>query len=159
QFLQKIDVSKLVLWKPRDAIPITPSQGLVSRIKENYPGASLSQFAYQLEDVGRLVADVFQNQIPPFGCLHIIVSLPAGAQTGAIVASSSDTFINSDLVKGYEDFFITVERWGAFGSSDIGLNNIRKCHTPVPGYVTKLEQELQRKPGLAPDVCYFLDYS
>ncbi len=54
-----------------------------------------------------------------------------------------------------------MKEWGAFESSDIERNGIHRCDdgTPVPDFVTKFEQELDSKAGLAPDVCRFLDYS
>jgi hypothetical protein len=54
-----------------------------------------------------------------------------------------------------------VKEWGAFESSDIERNGIHRCDggTPVPDFVTKFEQELDSKPGLAPDVRCSLDYS
>ena len=55
---------------------------------------------------------------------------------------------NSALVKKYKNIFICVNKWGAFGQSDID-----RCKT-VPGFVTRFEQELYEKPGVATDVCY-----
>jgi hypothetical protein len=64
---------------------------------------------------------------------------------------------DSALVAMYADTFIKVERWGAFHESDIGKNKIYKYHTETgPGFVTELEQELDKKPGMSPDVCYFV---
>jgi len=52
-----------------------------------------------------------------------------------------------------------VNRWGSFEHSDIERNDIDVWDGTTPNYVRKSERELERKPGLAPDVCYFLDYS
>jgi len=60
---------------------------------------------------------------------------------------------NSALVKKYKNIFICVNKWGAFGQSDIDRNKIHRCKT-VPGFVTRFEQELDEKPGVATDVCY-----
>jgi hypothetical protein len=72
-----------------------------------------------------------------------------------------DKFLYSTLVKEYEDIFIKVKQWGAFESSDIERNGIHIFHdkTLVPDFVAKFEQELDSKPGLAPDVCCSFDYS
>jgi len=72
-----------------------------------------------------------------------------------------DQVLNSALVKDYEDIFISVNRFGTFESSDFDLSRISEYddETPVPDYVAESERELRRKPGLATDVCYFLDYS
>ena len=66
-----------------------------------------------------------------------------------------------DFVKAYEDTFIKVKEWGLFESSDIERNGIRmsrRNRTPVPGFVARFERELDSKPGLALDVCCFLDF-
>jgi len=70
-------------------------------------------------------------------------------------------FLDSVLVRDYDDVFVIVNRWRAFESSDIERNNVRIWYdtTPVPDYVADSEEELERKPGLAPDVCYLFDYS
>ncbi len=54
-----------------------------------------------------------------------------------------------------------MSQWGAFEDSDVERNNICiwRDTTPVPDYVANSELELERKPGLAPDVCYLFDYS
>ena len=73
-----------------------------------------------------------------------------------------NVFSDSALVREYEDIFIKVKEWGAFGSSDIERNGIHICsddETPVPDFVAKLERELHSKVGLEPDVCCFLNYS
>jgi hypothetical protein len=67
-----------------------------------------------------------------------------------------DGFLDSGLVREYEDIFINVVESGAFESSDIEWNGIRISKTLVPGFVVKFEQELNSKPGLAPDVCCVL---
>jgi len=64
---------------------------------------------------------------------------------------------NSTLVKKYEELFISVKTWGAFEYSDIKLNKIHSFQT-VPGFVTEFEQELDKKPGVAPDVCYLFPW-
>jgi hypothetical protein len=62
---------------------------------------------------------------------------------------------DSALVQMYADIFIKVKGWGAFYESDIGENKIYEYCT-VPGFVAELEQELDRKLGLSPNVCYFV---
>jgi hypothetical protein len=66
-----------------------------------------------------------------------------------------------DFVKEYENIFIKVKEWDAFDDSDIERNGLREHRdwTPAPEFVSEFEQELDRKPGLATDVCCFLDYS
>lgn len=70
-------------------------------------------------------------------------------------------FLDSALVREYEDIFIKVKEWRNFESSDIERNGIHICGdggTPVPEFVAKLERELHSKVGLEPDVCCFFDY-
>jgi hypothetical protein len=62
----------------------------------------------------------------------------------------------SALVEMYADTFIKVKGWEAFHESDIGENKIYGYCSTVPGFVAELEQELDRKPGVSPDVCYFV---
>jgi len=68
-----------------------------------------------------------------------------------------------DFVKEYENIFIKVKEWDAFDDSDIERNGLREHRdvdgTPAPEFVSEFEQKLDRKPGLATDVCCFLDYS
>ena len=67
--------------------------------------------------------------------------------------------ISSALVTEYEDIFIKVEDWGTFRSSDIRRNGLYLYapEDPVPDFVTERERELDREPGVAADVCRFLD--
>ncbi len=70
--------------------------------------------------------------------------------------------VNSDFVGEYEDIFIKVIQWHAFEESDMVGNDIYICGevaVRVPDVVTDLLQKLDYKPGLAADVCYFLDHS
>jgi hypothetical protein len=60
-------------------------------------------------------------------------------------------FLYSDPLKVYEGIFIDVEMWGSFEISDIELNNIPSVST-----LGLCQQELDSKPDLPPDVCYFL---
>jgi hypothetical protein len=52
-----------------------------------------------------------------------------------------------------------VKAWGTFESSDIENNGLQMPCNEVPEFVAEFEQKLDRKPGLAPDVCCFLDHS
>jgi hypothetical protein len=63
--------------------------------------------------------------------------------------------LDSALVKKYEDIFIKVKERGTFQYSDIERNKIHIRGT-APDFVAEFEQELDKKPGVAPDVCYFL---
>jgi len=62
----------------------------------------------------------------------------------------------------YSDTFIHVSKWGSFDFSDIDENEVRDMTwvTSVPDFVTNFERELDSKPGLTVNVCYyFLDLS
>jgi hypothetical protein len=60
----------------------------------------------------------------------------------------------------YEDIFIKVKAWGTFMGSDIEENGLQiHYYGAVPEFVAEFEQKLDSKPGLAPDVCCFLDHS
>jgi hypothetical protein len=63
--------------------------------------------------------------------------------------------LNSAFVKKYEDTFIKVKKRGSYKESDINENHIR-LETSAPDFVSNFEQQLDSKPGLADDVCYFL---
>jgi hypothetical protein len=89
--------------------------------------------------------------------LHTSLCPSLGYLTNAL--PEGDEVPDSGLVREYEDIFIKVVESGAFESSDIERNGIRISKTLVPSFVVKFEQELDSKPGLAPDVCCFLDYS
>jgi hypothetical protein len=53
-----------------------------------------------------------------------------------------------------------VKTWGTFESPDIENNGLEMPYRgKVPEFVAKFEQKLDSKPGLAPDVWCFLDYS
>jgi hypothetical protein len=69
--------------------------------------------------------------------------------------------VNSDLVIEYENLFIKVKEWDAFDDSDVERNGLCEYDDgiPVPEFVAEFEQKLDSKPGVAPDVCCFLDYS
>ncbi len=63
---------------------------------------------------------------------------------------------------GRGSIFIKVEKWRTFQESNITRNEIYMCgevEAPVQAFVTNLEQELDYMPGLASDVCCFLDHS
>jgi hypothetical protein len=87
------------------------------------------------------------------------VSLP-GFLTNAL--PEGDKPVDSGFVRECGDFFIKVNEWGALEESDIGKNRIYMCSEDgarVPDFVAELERKLAGKPGLAADVCCFLDYS
>ena len=88
-----------------------------------------------------------------------VFSFDSGYLTNAL--PEGDEYLDSALIKYYEDIFISVGQFGAFESSDLDLSYISRYHdaTPVPDFVAESERDLQRKSGLATDVCYFLDYS
>jgi hypothetical protein len=65
------------------------------------------------------------------------------------------TILDSDLVIQYKDIFIKVKEWGVFQHSDLECNDIHTCEE-VPPFVAEFEQKLDKKPGVAPEVCYFL---
>jgi hypothetical protein len=68
--------------------------------------------------------------------------------------------VGASLVKEYKDILIKVGEWGAFEASDIKRNDLDIFfHGTVPDFVAKFERELDRKPGLAPDVCCLLDHT
>ncbi|KAF8490351.1 hypothetical protein F5888DRAFT_1129431 [Russula emetica] len=75
---------------------------------------------------------------PPHGHLHVFVGLPGGA--------GSPTFVN----RGGECFIRLFALARIYGDGQ---------WTPVPDFVLKFERDLHGKPGVAPDVCCFLDYS
>jgi hypothetical protein len=52
-----------------------------------------------------------------------------------------------------------VKRCGAFESSDIERNGLHAYVGTVPDFVAEFQRKLDGKPGLAPDVCCFLDHS
>jgi hypothetical protein len=80
----------------------------------------------------------------------------SGYLTNTLSEDAEDKhFPYSDPFKVYEDIFIDVKMWGSFEISDTDLSNIPS----VSDFVTKFEQEQDSKPGLPPDVCYFLDLS
>jgi hypothetical protein len=91
--------------------------------------------------------------------LHTFLCPISGYLTNTL--PEGDKLLDSAHVKEYEDIFIKVNGLGAFESSDIERNGIHVSYnrTLVPDFVAKFEQELDSKPGLAPDVCCFLDYS
>ena len=91
--------------------------------------------------------------------LHISLCPSSGYLTNA--PPEDDRPVDLYFVREYEETFIKVNSWGGFESSDVERNSIRMCsdRTPVPDFVAEFEQELVRKPRLALDVCYFLDYS
>ena len=60
----------------------------------------------------------------------------------------------------YKDLFIMTTIWGGFGDEDIEDNDLSIfVNEPAPDFVTEFERELDAKPGVAPDVCCFLDHS
>ena len=67
--------------------------------------------------------------------------------------------VDLGVLREYEDIFIKVKRWGAFEGSDIKGNGLRKYVGTVPDFVAEFERKSDGKPGLAPDVCCFLDHS
>jgi hypothetical protein len=89
--------------------------------------------------------------------LHIIVRLP-----GLVSPTLANAVgVRLGFVGDYEDIFIKVKEWGAFDGSDIERSGIRMFSegcAPVPDFVANLEQKLDSKPGLDPDVCFFLDH-
>ncbi len=48
---------------------------------------------------------------------------------------------------------------GAFEDSNIERNGLREYVGTVPDFVAEFERKSDGKPGLAPDVCCFLDHS
>ncbi len=65
-----------------------------------------------------------------------------------IALPEGDEFVDSALVREYEDIFIKVKEWGAFESSDIERNNLRMyVDGTVSDFVAKFERELQSKTG------------
>jgi hypothetical protein len=92
--------------------------------------------------------------------LHTSLCPSSGYLTNA--PPEGDKAVDSGLVRDYGNILIKVKEWGVFEDSDIERNGIRMCsnnRTPVPDFVAKFERNLDSKPGLAPDVCCFLDYS
>lgn len=88
--------------------------------------------------------------------------LSSGYLTSTLLeAQGIQGVLDSDFVKEYESIFIKVKKWGAFESDDIERNRVYKCddETLIPNFVSKYERELDSKPGLTLDVCYFFDYS
>jgi len=69
--------------------------------------------------------------------------------------------VDSDLVDEYKDTFVKVKDWGGFDEFDIDRNELLavESHLRVPDFVAEFERELDSEPGLAPDVCCFLDYT
>jgi len=64
---------------------------------------------------------------------------------------------NSALVKKYKNIFICVNKWGAFGQSDIDRNKIHRCKT-VPGFVTLNKSWIRNRAWPLMCVISFLDY-
>ena len=57
----------------------------------------------------------------------------------------------------YQDLFIKVKEWGkAFVNSDLNEGNDVNSSKVVPDFVKNLEGQLDRKPSLNSDVCFFL---
>jgi len=95
----------------------------------------------------RILSKVFPVQ-PPEETVSILVEVRN-------MLREAREILDSALVKEYEDIFIRVKMWRAFGFSDIERNKIHKFQT-VPDFVAKFEHQLDKKPGVAPNVCYFL---
>ncbi len=80
----------------------------------------------------------------------------------SIPLPEGDKPVDSVFVREYEDIFVKVKQWGAFEEFDVVGDEIHMCSevgAPVPDVVTDLERELDSRPGLALDVCCFLDHS
>ena len=90
--------------------------------------------------------------------LHTSLCPSSGYLTNAL--HEGDKPVDWNLVREYQDIFINVKEWGAFGASDISRNGLRiYVDDGVPDFVAKFEVEFDSKPSLAPDVCCFLGNS
>jgi hypothetical protein len=84
----------------------------------------------------------------------------ASAQIGKHVHALHED-VDSGLVQEYKDIFNKVKEWGSFEYFDIKRNGLRKYGdaTRLCDFVAEFERKLDSKPGLASDVCCFLDHS
>jgi hypothetical protein len=59
-------------------------------------------------------------------------------------------------LKEYQDFFIVVNEWGHFEYTDLRPNDVHGIRdgAPVPDFVRKFEQDLERRPNVASHVRY-----
>jgi len=69
---QRVDAFNLMLWKPRDIIPVMPSNTLAQRLSDLGLRLSFSQIAEVL-DPAATIARSFQSQDPTSPLLNVIV--------------------------------------------------------------------------------------